>query len=276
MMHTRDEGYRRQYILDVAHLPYKRPGGEAQLAVEMWEGLKQEAAGIRGVVYDGAMRGMHHQQIATRGGICVAPSIAESVEGGKRKGGKGRGKRKEKSLALGAYAGSDGCRHVLYGIAGQAHELKVTDEGTEQHIPLDQRPQFRAAPCPGDYYLYLLVTIPCRRAEGGRHEHRIPLTGPGADKLLGGRKISLMEYLRPYAPSDDENSPYGILYPVRPSAEAVHSILDRAFHFKRMPAYGAYRQTTLLVGIAMGRNAIARYLAERRRTQAPPGLPAAA
>jgi hypothetical protein len=64
---ARGERERSRMILDIDHV--NRPGAEAAVAMACLEGTAPLTPGAQGVVYDTALRGVHHQQILRQLGL---------------------------------------------------------------------------------------------------------------------------------------------------------------------------------------------------------------
>lgn len=68
---TRHRGYFRRVFLRYAHVPHNQPGGEAAVALDLACAILDAADGCMGVLYDGALRGMHRDVIARRGRLLI-------------------------------------------------------------------------------------------------------------------------------------------------------------------------------------------------------------
>ncbi len=173
----------------------------------------------------------------------------------------------------------------LYGLGGSTHERHVTDDGTEHYAPLAYRLKAQTG-APGKRRWYHEVTVPCAR--NGDHEILVPLHVTQDDRE---RVLNRPEYLRQLPPATDD---YDRAYGYRPDSESFDCQAEAAFSFHRLPAYGAARQTLVMLGFAMSENAVSRYhheahrgpgrqpagtarrrLTATRHTHHPPGRPAA-
>lgn len=269
----RDDAYYSRVVVDLEHLPPKTgEGGEQGLAVKMLLRLKEAAGdGLRGVVYDGAFSGMHLDPLMRAGLLVVSPMKAKSNPDKVRKG----PTRVEKSHVLDPVVRrgpGGGCTHDLYAVGGSTHERHVLDDATEHFTPLAYRLK---APVggPGKRRWYHEVTVPCE--VNSDHEVLVPLYITKNDTERG---LNRPEYLRQLPPASDD---YDRAYGFRPDSESFNCQAEAAFYFHRLPAYGAARQTLVMIGLAMSENAVSRYHHQRRAAAAetrngvggsPPGL----
>lgn len=81
----------------------------------------------------------------------------------------------------------------------------------------------------------------------------------------GGSGFNRAEYLRQNPPGTDD---YDFVYRARPDAESLNSQLESMHYFHRLPAYGAARQTLVMLGAAMSENSVSRYHHARRQAKA--------
>ena len=259
---TRSTDYLGALVLTLGHVPDGPGHSEVDVTLGLLQELCMRQPNIAGLVYDGALHGVHHEWLLRHGLLGISPVTAARVDRDED----GRTVRTEKEKILEVLR--DGrCCHTLVGSGGYVCEKGVLDDGTPHLIPLAQKNEMRGS-SPSCYW-YIVVTIPCDHAPGGSHTHRIPLTSVDSDHD-GPSPLKRLEVLRPVPPGSPA---YDAIYGVRASAETWNSTLDRRLHFKRMFAYGEWRQRVALVGMAVGSNAIARHLAERRRREPAPTPP---
>jgi len=252
---VRTDCYYSRVILDIEFLaPVKGDGGEPALATSMLLRLREAAGqGMRGVVYDGALSGMHIDPLMRAGLLVVSPVKALSNPDNERKG----GRRVEKSHVITGITldDTDGrCEHDLYGIGGLVHERHVTVDGSIHNEPLHHRllsPRGHG----NEHRWYHEVTVPC---EHGDHTILVPLYITKEDRKRG---INRPEYLRQLPPTTED---YDRSIGYRPDAESLNCQVEASFYFHRLPGYGQTRQTLLLIGLAQSENAVSRYHHQRR------------
>ncbi|MGV9798335.1 hypothetical protein ACWDTP_09770 [Mycobacterium sp. NPDC003449] len=75
------------------------------------------------------------------------------------------------------------------------------------------------------------------------------------------------EHLRQHTKTDDGDSVYDRCYGWREDAESLNNTLDRTLYGGRMTAHTSTRQHGVMIGFALGRNAIAAFI--HRRNQPP-------
>ena len=114
---------------------------------------------------------------------------------------------------------------------------------------------FRAADSSYRWYIEF-ATPSC----GTVHRERIDTT---ADDRK--RQLNRAEHLRQHVKTDEGDSVYDRCYGWREDSECLNNTLDRTLHGGRMTAYTAVRQLTVILGFALGRNAIAAHLHRRRK-----------
>lgn len=128
---TRHRGYFRRVFLRYAHVPHGYPGGEAAVALDLACAILDTAEGCMGVLYDGALRGMHRYVIARRGRLLI------------NKQHKGAKPLYIRTLNFGR------CRHELWSNSGRVHERAFLDDGTSTLVPLSVgKLERRASPIP--------------------------------------------------------------------------------------------------------------------------------
>jgi hypothetical protein len=91
------------------------------------------------------------------------------------------------------------------------------------------------------------------------HCQRIDTTAE--DRTRGDNRA---EYLRQHVKTDDGGSVYDRCYGWREDSESLNNTLDRTPYGGRMIAYAVVRHMTVMLGFALGRNAIAAYPHRRR------------
>lgn len=156
---TRHRGYFRRVFLRYAHVPHDHPGGEAAVALDLACSILDAAEGCMGVLYDGALRGMHRDVIARRGRLLI------------NKQHKGAGPRYIRTLDFGR------CRHELWSNSGRVHERAFLDDGTSTLIPLSVGKLERRTSTHTHRWYHLLTVPapappPAPRIRRRHHHHR--------------------------------------------------------------------------------------------------------
>lgn len=228
--HARGPGTYQRVVLAIDHI--ERPGQEANSAVRLLGDVHREAKdGIQVVIYDGAMRGTHIEQIMTRYGYLVianppvyqdsGPATATIV--------RGRGGTRVPSLPLGvvSHATAIGtCEHTLAAVDGAVADIDLDDSGDPVIRQLLPRGAVKRA-----------------RRRDGRHHFNL---GYRIDCANGPFEVWLSphpqreddprpEHLRALPPDDADTLR---LRGLRSDAESVHSQYKRTLIVDRAMALG--------------------------------------
>lgn len=110
------------------------------------------------------------------------------------------------------------------------------------------------------YRWYHLVDVPCLL--NGTHQICVPLVSSDDDATKGFLRS---EYLRQLPP---DTKGYERAYGTRPAAESDNAQREERFTWHRLPAYGADRQATAMLGWNFLENSKARYLHRKRAAAA--------
>ncbi|WP_233213495.1 hypothetical protein [Mycobacterium hubeiense] len=245
MLSTRPDAIRNnRVILDVDAVPAgKGYGGEARIALDMIDRVVADPdVRCDGVCYDGAFRGKHVDHAMKRGLTVLSPQHDST----------------RVPTAFDHVECTCGDVHDLWTADGRICERQVLDTG-DKHLQ----------PCP------VAKVYPRRNSDGCRwyvefaipscgtvHRERIDTTDDDRD-----RGYNRAEHLRQHVKTDDADSVYDRCYGWREDVESLNNTLDRTLYGGRMIAYGAVRQLTVMLGFAVGRNAIAAYLHRRRHPE---------
>ncbi|MGH3524400.1 MAG: hypothetical protein ACRDU4_16635 [Mycobacterium sp.] len=243
LLGTRPDNVRNnRVVLDVDAVPSgKGYGGEARDAVDMIDRVVADPE-IRcdGVCYDGAFRGTHIDHCMKRGLTVLSP-----VHDGTAK-----------PAALTQIDCACGDTHTLWTENGPICERQILDTGHKHLHACPIGKVFSRRNADGSHRWYLeFATLSC----GTVHRKRIDTTD--ADRTRGYNRA---EHLRQHVKTDDGDSLYDRCYGWREDNESLNNTLDRTLYGGRMIAYSAVRQLTVMLGFALGRNAIAAYLHRRR------------
>lgn len=233
---TRHRGYFRRVFLRYAHVPHDHPGGEAAVALDLACAILDAAEGCMGVLYDGALRGMHRDVIARRGRLLI------------NKQHKGASPRYIRTLDFGR------CRHELWSNRGRVHVRAFLDDGTSALIPLSVDKLERRAST-HTHRWYHLLTVPCPR---GPHQHRESV---GVTTTAGERDAGQSDTETGFHRAEhllqipDNTATHQTLYGGREDTEAGFSQLDRSLWNRRMIAFGAEAQSLVILGFLLAQNA---------------------
>ncbi|MFI0242749.1 hypothetical protein [Streptomyces sp. NPDC016845] len=233
---TRHRGYFRRVFLRYAHVPHGYPGGEAAIALELACAILDAAEGCMGVLYDGALRGMHRDVIARRGRLLI------------NKQHKGAKPLYIRTLNFGR------CRHELWSNSGRVHVRAFLDDGTSTLVPLPVDKLERRSST-HTHRWYHLLTIPCPR---GPHKHReaVGVTTTSGEREMGRSDTETgfhrAEHLLQIP---DDTAVHQNLYGGREDTEAGFSQFDRSLWNRRMIAFGAEAQSLVMLGFLLAQNA---------------------
>jgi hypothetical protein len=254
-------------VLDHFHVPAGPGYSEANVAIERITALVERLGeGVKGVMWDKAMRGKQIDQIYDLGLLCHA-RVAKAPGGGPKEtliemvdvrvGGEIVGQ-----LPLVALAGA---AHIRIDTGTESHLIALTHIINKVRSNTGQRSRpfrmLQEARVPDD------PRVPSR-FRGGHIRTRLDTTTEDRD-----RGINRAENLRPVAEIHDD---WKIVGGQRSRAEALNSKVKHRWANARLNAVGVPRQMIRLLGIfmAINREAAIRY-AQRTSSQAPPGQQAA-
>jgi hypothetical protein len=246
MLATRPDNVRNnRIVLDVDAVPAgKGYGGEARIAINMIDRVIADPdSRCDGVCYDGAFRGTHIDH-CVKAGLTVLSPVHDGTA---------------KPAALTQTACPCGDTHSLWTEGGRICERQILDTG---HKHLQTCPTGKVFPrrnADGSHRWYIEFATP---SCGTVHRQRVDTTDE--DRKRGHNRA---EHLRQHIKTDDGDSVYDRCYGWREDAESLNNTLDRTLYGGRMIAYTAVRQLTVMLGFALGRNAIAAYLHRRRQPQ---------
>jgi hypothetical protein len=239
-------------IVDIASVA--DVGGEAQVAVESFRRLAPLLRGAQGVLYDGALRGVHMVILLHELGLLpIVPVTAKS--GGRR----AREPRVEHVVRIEAQivAAPRGMEDVqFYARAGAVGVGRLNDVGEMAFERLERVRVRRAANRNGTYRFYMEYRLP-EDLGGGIVRLRIDTT---EDDVARG--LNRSEYMRA-VPTDDED--YERLYPRRSDAKSINRALDDTLWLGRAHSKGRLRQLFELLGFALLTNALSLYRCRRSR-----------
>jgi hypothetical protein len=182
-------------ILDVAYVASS--GGEAAKAVETFTRLHPLVPGAQAVVYDTALRGVHHQQLMRDLGLMTVNRVAAAAGSRQQGGGKGR-KRIEKStfVETKSVRTPSGPRDVkLFAQGGQIGLADLTETGELVFTPLQRIRTHRTESKSGTFRWYNDHRLP------GDHGSGVVTVRLHANDEDRKRKFNRTENVRPIAPA---------------------------------------------------------------------------
>ena len=233
-------------ILAVASVP--DTGGEAAVAVDCLRDVVPLLPGAQGVLYDGALRGVHMLEILSEIGVLpIAPVTAKS--GGKRV----RQPREERVVWIESQevASPDGTETVqLYARCGALGLGELDDIGDVHFRRLERSKVLKRDNADGTSRWYVEYELP---ADKGGRRVRVRLDTTDKDRA---RKLNRSEHLRGI-PTDGPD--WARLYPLRSDAESINRALDDTLWLRRAHSKGRHRQLFELMGFALMTNALAVY-----------------
>lgn len=264
MVAVRSSDHRGRIIVDTEWVP--TAGGEAATAMDCFGRLAPLVPGAQGVIYDTALRGVHHQTLLRELGLLPVNRVTAAkaaVKAPRRKG----GRRQEKSVHLEdkVITMPDGQARTLnlYAEGGTLGIGDLTDTGDLTFTPLRRIRTHRNADKGGRYRWYNDYRLPDRFGGGAI---TVRLHGNDTDVA---RKLNRTENLRPIPPGDPD---FARLYSRRNDAESINRDLDDTLYLRRAHSVGHARQHLNLLGYALVVNAVALH---RHAAKGPPGQLAA-
>jgi hypothetical protein len=253
---ARDENVHGRVILDVAWVP--NHGGEAKTAMGCFSRLAPLVPGAQGVIYDTALRGVHHQTLLRDLGLIPVNRVTAATAGVKQPRRKD-GQRVEKSTRLETKTITlpDGTSHdvELYARGGGVGIGTLTERGDLHYTELARVRTHRNADKSGRYRWY--------------NDYRLPdgLSGAVVTVRVHGtpedaaRKLNRTENVRVIPPTDPD---FARLYARRNDAESINRNLDDTLWLRRAHSVGHDRQLLNLLGYALMVNGLALHRHRRR------------
>jgi hypothetical protein len=252
---------RCRMILDIEWVP--RPGGEASAAMDCFTRLGPHVPGAQGIIYDTALRGVHHHKLLRELGLLPVNRVAAALKGSekpRRKDGRRVAKSvhvEDKEVFL-----QDGplttCR--LYARDGEIGIGELTDRGELDFLPLVRVRTHRIKDKSGLFRWYNDYRLP-ESYGGGTITVRLH-----NNKEDAARRLNRTENVRPIPASDPD---FAGLYARRNDSESINRDLDDSMWLGRAHSVGHARQHLNLIGYALVVNSLALFEHRRRR---PPSL----
>lgn len=245
---ARGPGERARMILDAAFVP--EPGGEAEAAMQCISRVAPLTPGAQSVVYDTALRGVHHQTVLRDLGLLPVNRVA-AAKAGAKKARRDPGERRREKTVLVESKTVNGHVLNLYARGGALGVGVLDDVGEMQFTELRRIRTHRSQDKAGRFRWY--------------NDYRLPTGGTVTVRLHGNdddtrRKLNRPENLRPISPKDPD---FHRLFRQRNDAESINRALDDTLFLRRAHSVGHRRQWINLLGFALMVNSLA--LAEHRR-----------
>jgi hypothetical protein len=256
---ARNDDVHGRIILDVEWV--STPGGEARSALECFTRLAPQMPGAQGVIYDTALRGVHHQHLLRELGLLSINRVTAAKAGAKKPRRNDRRTEKtvhieDKTITL-AYGIERTVR--LYSSGGALGIAGLDDTGTQQFVPISRIRTHRNRDKNGRYRWYNDYQLPSAYED---QVITVRLHGNDEDQA---RKLNRTENLRPIPPGDPD---FERLFPRRNDAESINRHLDDTMWLGRAHSIGHARQHLNLLGFALCVNSLA--LHRHCEREAPP------
>lgn len=199
MVAVRSGEERGRMILDFDWVP--KPGGEASVAMDCFGRVAPLVPGAQGVIYDTALRGVHHQKLLRELGLMPVNKVT-AAEKGSKKPRRDEGQRVEKNVHFEdkEVTLSDGSVKTLrlFAQGGAVGMAEFTDTGEMVFKELVRKRTHRNQDKTGLYRWYNDYRLP---EEYGGGTITIRLHGDATDVV---RKFNRTENIRPIPPSDPD------------------------------------------------------------------------
>lgn len=257
MVAVRSVEERGRMILDFDWVP--KPGGEAKTAMDCFGRVAPLVPGAQGVIYDTALRGVHHQKLLRELGLMPVNKVT-AAEKGSKKPRRGEGQRVEKIVHFEDKAVTlpDGSVKTLrlFAQGGAVGVPEFTDKGEMAFKELERKRTHRNQDKTELYRWYNDYALP--EAFGGG-VITIRLHGDESDV---SRKFNRTENIRVIAPTDPD---FKKIYARRNDSESINRGLDDTLWLTRAHSVGHLRQTVNLLGYALMVNGLAMMEHQRRQ-----------
>ena len=244
-------------IIDVEWVP--KAGGEANTAMDCFKRLTPHLPGMQGVIYDTALRGVHHQTLLRDLGLLPINRVTAAKANPKHP--RRAERRVEKSARIEDRTIAVNGRPItitLYAKGGAVGIGELTETGDLSFTELPRVRTHRNRDKNGQYRWYNDYRLP-ERYENQRITVRLHANPDDA-----ARKFNRTENVRAIPPTDPD---FARLYPRRNDSESINRNLEDTLWLGRAHSVGHARQLLNLLGYALMVNGLALHRHQRRRTQ---------
>lgn len=264
---ARSDRVHGRIILDVDWVP--TPGGEAKTAMGCFDRLRPHLPGCQGVIYDTALRGVHHQTLLRELGWLSVNKVSAAVASVKTPRRKG-GERVEKSTfvedrSITLPDGTEVTVH-LFARGGAIGIGQLADTGKMVFTELERTRTHRTQGKNGLYRWYNTYRLPAHLGAG---TFTLRLHGTDDDAK---RRFNRTENIRQIPPTDPD---FKALYRRRNDAESINRALDDTLWLRRAHSAGHERQHLNLITHALCVNSLAVHRHRRHHSDPPTALQAA-
>jgi hypothetical protein len=246
-------------ILDVEWVP--KPGAETKAAMVCLHRLAPLLHGAQAIVYDTALRGIHHQEILHQLGLIPINRVAAAAV---TRGTDGHRKRQPKSVHVEdkhvAFPDGSLKRVRLYARGGAIGVGELNDRGDLTFVELTRIRTHRAADKLGRFRWYNQYQLP---QNYGDATVIVRLDTTDADRRRG---FNRSENVRVIAQTDRD---FPSLFRRRNDIESINRGVDDSLYLGRAHSLGHERQLANLLGFALMVNSLALHR-HRRRLEARP------
>lgn len=252
---VRGPGPHQRVVLTVGRVG--RPGQEADDAMAAFWPLHAIAGpGIQAVVYDGAMRGAHIDELMTRAGVVAINKVHASSKTAAR-----RGKAiNPRWFALGTWqhdTPAGACAHQLAAVDGAVSEVDLDDAGRPVVVSRLHRAQVkRPRRSSGRFHFNVGYTVPCPHGP-----FTAWVTPHGAAGDADHRRADAVRVIAEGEPD------FEVLYGLRNDAESFNAQLKRTLLVDRAMSLGGARQLLDVLCFATLHNARNAYRARRAEAE---------
>lgn len=262
---VRSEEVHGRIILDTDWVP--SPGGEAATAMDCFRSLAPRIPGAQGVIYDAALRGVHHQALLRELGLLPVNRVT-AAKASDKKPRRAEGQRVEKSTHVEDLELSlpDGRRQTVSVFArGGAIGIGVLSASGAHVFTRLHRIRTHRKTDKSSFRWYNDYALPAHLGGG---TYTVRLHGNDEDAR---RKFNRTENVRPIPPGDPD---FQRLYRRRNDVESINRALDDTLFLRRAHSIGHLRQHLNLITYALCVNSLAVHR-HGGRPSAPPGQLAA-
>jgi hypothetical protein len=237
-----------------------KPGREAAIAMECFTRLAPLVPGAQGVIYDTALRGVHHQTLLRELGLLPVNRVTAAQKGAKNPR-RVKGRRVEKSVHVEVKdILIDGVttRISLYARGGAIGLAEPDETGDMIFSPLRRTRTRRTQDKNRLFRWYNDYELP---ASLGGSQITVRLHANEHDKARG---LNRTENVRPIPQGDPD---FAHLYSRRNDAESINRALEDTLYLGRAHSVGRRRQLVEVLGYALTMNSLALNRHRRKRSQ---------